>query len=140
MIYCHSANAALCAEPMTRLSIPNRKLDHIAMGLSGLCLVHCIGTAIVLTLLASATGFLGKPIIHEVGLILAMIIGSIALGRGFLEHRLATPAAVGALGLGVMGFALSLPEGGHEAIYTVCGVMILAFGHHLNIKAHGAVR
>jgi hypothetical protein len=120
---------------MLQLSIPTSRLDRIAMGLSGLCLVHCVGTAILLGLLASAGGFLGSPIIHEVGLTLAMIIGAFALGRGLLEHGFILPSAVGALGLGVMATALSLPEGGHEPIYTVAGVMILALGHRLNVMA-----
>jgi hypothetical protein len=42
------------------------------------------------------------------------------------------PSAVGALGLGVMGGALSLPHNGTEALYTVVGVAILALGHELN--------
>ena len=124
---------------MPQLSIPTSRLDRIAMGLSGLCLVHCIGTAILLGLLASAGGLLGSPVIHEVGLTLAMVIGSFALGRGILEHGFMLPSAIGALGLGVMAGALSLPEGGHEPIYTVAGVMILALGHRLNVMAteHG---
>jgi hypothetical protein len=120
---------------MPQLSIPTSRLDRIAMGLSGLCLVHCLGTAILLGVLASAGGFLGSPLVHEVGLTLAMLIGSVALGRGILEHGFMLPSAIGALGLGVMAGALSLPEGGHEAIYTVAGVMILALGHRLNVMA-----
>ncbi|HVI04721.1 MAG TPA: MerC domain-containing protein, partial [Sphingomicrobium sp.] len=58
----------------------------MAMGLSGLCVVHCVATAVLIGLLASAGGFLGKPVVHEVGLTLAMIIGAIALGRGVREH------------------------------------------------------
>jgi hypothetical protein len=34
-----------------------------------------------------------------------------------------------------MAGALSLPEGGHEPIYTVIGVSILALGHRLNVMA-----
>jgi hypothetical protein len=120
---------------MPSLSIPTGRLDRIAMGLSGLCLVHCIGTAVLLGLLASAGGFLGQPIIHEVGLTLAMIIGAFALGRGVLEHGFMMPAAIGALGLGVMAGALSLPHDGQEPIFTVVGVMILALGHRLNVMA-----
>lgn len=105
------------------------------MGLSGLCLVHCLGTAILLGVLASAGGILGNPIIHEVGLTFAMILGTLALGKGALEHGFILPIAVGSLGLGVMAGALSLPEGGHEAIYTVVGVLILALGHRLNVLA-----
>lgn len=120
---------------MAQLSIPGHRLDRIAMGLSGLCVVHCIGTALLLGLLASASGLLGRPIVHEVGLTLAMLIGCVALGRGALAHGMVLPAAVGALGLGVMAGALSLPEGGHEPLYTVAGVLILAFGHRLNMQA-----
>jgi hypothetical protein len=120
---------------MAQLTIATNRLDRIAMGLSGLCVVHCVGTAVLLGLLASAGGFLGKPIVHEVGLTLAMIIGAFALGRGIREHGFMLPSAVGALGLGVMAGALTLPEGGHEPIYTVCGVLILALGHRLNVMA-----
>jgi hypothetical protein len=120
---------------MLQLSIPSGRLDRIAMGLSGLCLVHCVATAVLLGLLASAGGFLGQPIIHEVGLTLAMVLGSIALGRGIIEHGFMMPSAVGALGLGVMAGALSLPHDGREAMYTVAGVMILALGHRLNVLA-----
>jgi hypothetical protein len=64
-----------------------------------------------------------------------MIIGAFALGRGILEHGFVMPSAIGALGLGVMAGALSLPHDGREPIYTVVGVMILALGHRLNVLA-----
>jgi hypothetical protein len=120
---------------MLQLALHTNRLDRIAMGLSGLCLVHCVATAVLLGLLASAGGFLGQPIIHEVGLSLAMIIGSFALGKGILEHGFMMPSAVGALGLGVMAGALSLPHDGREPVYTVVGVLILALGHRLNVMA-----
>ncbi len=100
---------------VTQLSIPTTRLDRIAMGLSGLCLVHCVATAVLLGLLSAAGGFLGAPIIHEVGLTLAMMIGAFALGRGILEHGFMMPSAIGALGLGVMAGALTLPHNGSEA-------------------------
>ena len=120
---------------MLQLAIPTGRLDRIAMGISGLCLVHCVGTAILLALVASAGGFLGSPLIHEVGLSLAMVFGSIALLRGIFEHGFMMPSAIGGLGLGVMAGALTLPHDGTEALYTVCGVMILALGHRLNVMA-----
>lgn len=113
-------------------AINTGRLDRIAMGLSGLCLVHCLATAVLLGLLSAAGGMLGEPIIHEIGLVLAMLLGAIALGRGVVEHGFMLPLAVGGLGLGVMAGAISLPEGSGEAIYTVIGVTILALGHRLN--------
>lgn len=110
-------------------------LDRLAIGLSGLCLVHCIGTAILLGLLASAGSVLLNPAIHEVGLTLAILIGLVALVRGSMEHGYTIPAAVGGLGLGVMAGALTLPHGGGETVYTMLGVGILALGHDLNRRA-----
>jgi len=120
---------------MTALAIRTSRLDRMAMALSGLCLVHCVATAVLLGLLSAAGGFLGSPIIHEVGLTIAMGLGAAALGRGILEHGFMMPSAVGSLGLGVMAGALSLPHDGREPLYTVIGVMILALGHRLNVMA-----
>jgi hypothetical protein len=120
---------------MLQLAIPNGRLDRIAMGISGLCLVHCLGTAVLLGLISAAGNSLGAPWIHEVGLSLAMILGAIALGKGVVEHGLMMPSAVGGLGLGVMAGALTLPHDGTEALSTVVGVLILALGHRLNVMA-----
>jgi hypothetical protein len=120
---------------MLQLAIPTNRLDRIAMGISGLCLVHCLGTAVLLGLISAAGTTLGAPWIHDVGLTLAMFLGSIALGRGILEHGFMMPSAVGGLGLGVMAGALTLPHDGTEAAYTVVGVLILALGHRLNVMA-----
>lgn len=105
------------------------------MGLSGLCAVHCVATAVLLGLLASAGGMLGKPIIHEVGLTLAMILGAIALGRGIREHGFLLPSTVGVTGLGIMGYAMTLHETGYEPAFTILGVAVLALGHRLNMMA-----
>src|SRR4029450_11641397 len=117
---------------MRQLSIQTGRLDRIAMGISGLCLAHCVASAVLLALLSAAGGFLGAPIIHEVGLTLAILLGAIALGRGGLEHGFMMPCGVGGLGRGVMAGALTKPHDGTEALYTVVGVMILALGHRLN--------
>jgi hypothetical protein len=116
------------------------KLDRWAIGLSGLCLAHCLGTAVLVAFLASAGGMLFHPIIHEIGLTFAILLGAIALGQGVMRHGYAMPASVGALGLGVMAGAMSLPHdggvmGGGEVVYTILGVMILALGHDLNRRA-----
>ncbi len=110
-------------------------VDRIGIALSGLCLVHCLGSAIVLAMLASAGGMLLNPLFHEIGLMLAIGLGAVALGHGVVEHGFMMPAAVGGLGLGVMAGALSLPHDGAEVIYTIVGVSILALGHDLNRRA-----
>lgn len=110
-------------------------MDRLAIGLSGLCLVHCLASAIVVAMLASAGGLLVSPVIHEAGLLIAILLGSIALGRGVVEHGFMMPSAVGGLGLGVMAGALTMPHSTVEIVYTVVGVLILALGHDLNRRA-----
>jgi hypothetical protein len=117
---------------MLQLSIPTSRLDRLAIGLSGLCLVHCLATAVLLAIVSAAGGFLGSHVIHEVGLTLAMVLAAVALGKGVREHGFMMPSAVGGLGLGVMAGALSMPHDGTEAVFTIVGVMIVALGHRLN--------
>ncbi|MDT9598246.1 MerC domain-containing protein [Sphingosinicella rhizophila] len=113
----------------------NGAMDRLAIGLSGLCLVHCLASAIFLALLASAGGLLVSPMVHELGLSLAIFLGVVALGRGIAEHGFMMPSSVGGMGLGVMAGSLTLPHGGAEVAYTVLGVLILALGHDLNRRA-----
>ena len=120
---------------MNAMTLSTSRLDRFAMGLSGLCMVHCLATSVLLALVSAAGGALGAPIIHEVGLTLAMVMGAISLGRGILDHGYAMPSAVGGLGLGVMAGALTLPHDGSEALYSVIGVGIVALGHRLNLIA-----
>ena len=117
---------------MTQLSISTSRLDRLAIALSGLCLVHCLATAVLLALASALSVFLGAHWFHEIGLVLAMMLGGLALGRGVYEHGFMMPSAVGSMGLGVMAGALTMPHDGTEALYTVIGVGILALGHQLN--------
>lgn len=119
----------------TRFRLP--ALDRLAIGLSGLCVVHCLATSVLLALMSAAGGLLVDPIFHEVGLVLAIALGAVALGRGVVEHGYAMPVSMGAFGLGVMAGAMNLPHDGSggEALWTVVGVGLLAFGHDLNRRA-----
>jgi MerC mercury resistance protein len=111
--------------------------DNFGMGLAGLCLVHCLATSILLVVLSSVGGWLVSPVIHEVGLIFAIVFGALALLQGVLAHGFMLPAAIGGLGIGTMAGAASLPHGGNEIIFTIVGVAILALGHSLNQRASG---
>lgn len=109
--------------------------DGLGLSIAGLCLMHCLATTVLLAVLASAGGLLLNPVIHEVGLFLAIIFGVLALGKGLWDHGFVMPAAVGALGIGIMAGALTLPHGSTEILWTVLGVAVLALGHDLNHRA-----
>ncbi len=109
-------------------------LDRLAIGVSGLCLVHCLATSVLVALASTLGGMLLHPLFHEVGLVVAILFGALALGRGALDHQMMMPPAMGALGLGVMAGAMTLGHGPNhdEALWTIVGVALLAFGHRLN--------
>jgi len=112
------------------------QLDRYAMGLSGLCAVHCFASAVLVALASTVGGMLLNPAFHEIGLTVAIILGALALGRGIFEHGYMAPAVTGSLGLGMMAGAMQLPHGnGGETLWTLIGVAILALGHDLNRRA-----
>lgn len=121
--------------PTLRHALLNGRVDRIAMALSGLCVAHCFATAVFMGLLASAGGIFESPLFHEVGLVLAIALGAIALGHGAIVHGFMMPAAIGSLGLGVMAGAMTMDHGWQESVYTLIGVGILALGHDLNHRA-----
>jgi hypothetical protein len=116
-------------------AIRNGAIDRLAIGVSGLCFIHCVASAVLVAVLASAGGLLLDPMIHEVGMMVAVALGIVGLGRGVLDHGFMLPAAIGSLGLGMMAGALTLDHGGMTTIYSVAGVLILALGHDLNRRA-----
>jgi len=113
--------------------------DRIAVLISGLCLVHCISTMIFVALLSTAGGALLDPLIHEIGIGIAIALVMFTLGRGVLDHGYIMPAALGGLGLGMMMGAITLGhQGNHgeaEVLFTMLGVGVLALGHDLNYRA-----
>jgi len=113
----------------------NVGIDRLAIGLSGLCLVHCVATAVLVLVLASAGGFLVDPRIHEIGLALAILLGALGLGRGIFEHGYMMPSSIGGIGLGTMAGSLTFPHGAEEVLISVFGVLVLALGHDLNRRA-----
>lgn len=122
--------------PITlRQHLHNGRIDRLAIALSGMCVAHCFGTAVLLGVLASAGGIFESPIFHEAGLVLAILLGAVALGHGAAVHGFMMPAAIGSLGLGIMAGALTMDHGWQESAYTLLGVAILALGHDLNHRA-----
>ncbi|BBB09751.1 MerC domain-containing protein [Sphingopyxis sp. EG6] len=122
--------AARDARPLTSLSG-----DQLAMGLSGLCLVHCLASTVLFASIASVGVAFDNHLFHEIGLIIAIGFALITLVSGVLSHGYMMPFAVGSFGLGMMAGALSRPHDGSEVLATMIGVAVVALGHDLNRRA-----
>ncbi|MGE4431354.1 MAG: MerC domain-containing protein [Sphingobium sp.] len=117
-----------------RVNLGRVNLDRVAIGLSALCAVHCVATVLLLGALSSLGHFFADPIIHEIGLALAIAVGAVALGAGMRRHRSLAPMVIGGVGLLVMGAALFVPHGAGESVLTVIGVILVALAHLLNMR------
>ena len=122
--------AARDSRPLTALTG-----DQLAIGLSGLCLVHCLASTIFFASIASVGGALLHPAFHEIGLVVAIGFALVTLVAGVLSHGYMMPFAVGSFGLGMMAGALSRPHDGSEVLATMIGVAVVALGHDLNRRA-----
>lgn len=119
--------------------VKTSRLDRVAMWLSAACVVHCLATTVLVAVLSTAGGLLVNPLIHEGGLLVAIVLGAVAFGRGIVAHRRRLPIALGATGLALMASALIVSHReGHfvESLLTIVGVAVLAAGHAVNRHAH----
>ena len=117
----------------TFLSIRDR-LDRVGVLLSGACAVHCVLSVLLVSVLGLGGEALLSPAIHRVGLVLAVLIGAIALGYGVRRHGRTGPMIVGGVGLGLMTLAVFVGHGFAEAVLTICGVSLVAAAHIWNLK------
>lgn len=111
-------------------------LDRAGIWLSSLCLLHCLATILLVSVLGLGGQALLAPEIHRYGLALALIIAAVAIGWGALRHRKAAPFVTAMTGLSFMGGALAVPHGLEEAVLTIIGVSLVSIGHILNLRSH----
>jgi hypothetical protein len=115
------------------LSIRDR-LDRVGVLLSGLCALHCLAGLLLVAGLGLGGQFLLAPVIHRIGLALAIAVGAATLVIGVSRHRDPKPLQFGAAGIGLMIVALLVGHGTAEAVLTIGGVALLGYAHIRNLR------
>jgi len=122
--------------------------DAWAIGLSGLCLVHCLALPLVALAAPAALGLEQfHSEFHLAFLSVAAVLTISAFWPGQVHgvdvRRSKRAMALAGIGLTVMLSALIGPLHDHETALTTIGVLILAFAHVLNwrvrVLAHKAL-
>lgn len=118
----------LVADRLTRL------LDRGAIGLSGLCLVHCLAFPLVIASLPAMAHVLPQEAwVHPLILAAALPLAAAALWRGWRRHGDPRPVALGGGGLALLTLGLLVGHGSSaEIVLTVVGGVTLAAAHTLN--------
>lgn len=111
-----------------------KALDVSAVGLSALCLVHCLALP-ALALLLPVLGFWAQAEwVHVVFVLIAApvaVLAFIDLRAGRPRSWRLTAVAIAGLGLMIAG-ALEIPTPGAERVLTVIGGLLLAGAHLTN--------
>ena len=116
-------------------------LDKFAILLSGVCMVHCLLTPVLVTLLPilSLSTMVEDVLFHKLMLWLVLPSSFVALFIGCRKHKRWTIAISGLLGMSLLVLVAFL---GHDILSinaektaTTVGGLILAFSHYLNYRA-----
>ena len=121
--------------------IKSQSLDKFAVILSGVCIVHCLISPILVTLLPIITlSALAEDILfHRLMLWLVLPTSCIALFIGCRKHRDFLIAGTGILGMAILVFVAiyghDLFSSTGEKVATSIGGLVLAVSHILNYRA-----
>lgn len=110
-------------------------LDGAAVGLSALCLIHCLALPLVVAGLPFLAQF-AEGHLHAQMLVVVLPLSFIALGLGFRHHRNTSIVAAGCIGMLLLTIGATIA---HEQLglvadrmFTIVGSLILATAHFYN--------
>jgi len=114
---------------------PSNWLDWAAVGLSGLCLVHCLALPLFVAILPLLVPFT-EGHLHAQMLVAVLPISTFALGLGYRRHRNVRIPVAGSIGMLVLviGATVAHNQWGilADRAFTVTGALILASAHYFN--------
>ncbi len=110
------------------------RFDRLGVVISGLCMVHCVAGLFLIGVLGLGGGVLLNPAIHRFGLVAAFVVGVLTIGASALRHGHRLPLALGSTGLALMAAAIASDHGTAEALLTICGVLLVASAHIVNMR------
>lgn len=123
--------------PDSSADIVRGRFDRLGVLISGLCMVHCVAGLFLIGVLGLGGGVLLNPAIHRFGLVAAFFVGMFTIGAGALRHGHRLPLALGTTGLALMAAAIVSDHGTGEALLTICGVVLVASAHIVNLRRNG---
>jgi len=112
-------------------------LDKIAVGLSGLCLLHCLALPFVIAFVPFL-GQLEDDHLHTELLLFVIPVSVIALTVGYRRHGQINVLFWGAAGLAILTIGALVVHDLYgliaDRVMTVAGSVILAFTHYRNFR------
>jgi len=117
-------------------------LDHMAITLSGLCLVHCLLLPFVIVALPLLAQF-NETHFHAQMLIVVVPVSLFAFAIAFRRHRNKAIIAWGVAGIAIMFIGGTVAHANYgnlaDSLLTVAGSIVLATSHFFNNRLTGHV-
>lgn len=117
-------------------------LDHVAIALSGLCLLHCLLLPFIIAVLPLLSR-INESHFHTQMLIVVVPVSVFAFALGFRRHARKAIIAWGAAGVVVLVFGATIAHANYGAtadtLVTMVGAIVLATAHYFNnrLTRHG---
>ena len=115
----------------------SRYFDRIAIALSAICIVHCLGVTLLVALLPLAAVAIGSHF-HELMLWLVIPTSAVGFYLGHREHRRAGIGTLGVLGMALITAAALWGHGQwpgwSESGVTLLGSLVLVGAHWINFQ------
>ena len=116
---------------------PRLIADVAAIGVSLLCIVHCLATPVLLALAPwLVPGLFEDERFHMIAVLVALPVSAVALAGTLRARPEIVAAAAG--GLALLLVATSLHDAWMETSMTVSGAILVVFAHvrNLQLRAH----
>jgi MerC mercury resistance protein len=111
-------------------------LDLTSMGLSGLCLIHCLALPLLIAALPALGGLFASDSVHKflVFLVVPLTLYTFYRAKSWVRLSVILP---GLSGLSALSFAAYYPPfHDYELVLTVLGAILVAIAHLMNVLTH----
>lgn len=111
-------------------------LDIASVGLSGLCVVHCLALPVLAVLLPFLSVFTGNGWVHPLIVVIAapLSLMAIASSNAWRKWQVSLPIIGGLILLALAAFVPALS--GLDTVLTVTGALMIAAAHLTNYLGH----
>ena len=116
------------------------QFDRAAIGISGLCIAHCLVLPIALVLAPSVTllTVLSDEMFHKLLILLVLPTSIFALTLGCRRHKNFVVVGLASVGLMTLCFAALFGHDfvgeGLEKLFTMVGAILVALSHFFNFR------
>ncbi len=110
------------------------RFDRLGIVMSGLCALHCAASLVLVGMLGFAGTMLLHPAIHKVGLVIAVLVATAAIGVGAVRRWRTKPVLLATCGIASLAAAVSVGHGIAELPLTMIGLAFIATAHWTNLQ------